>query len=307
MKLARIFFTAVALLPLYGFGNCHRWAFDAEFLYFSTLVNGNYFAVAENDPIVTAAGGRRLTNVGGFDPGFRLGVGYNLSDCSELHARFTFYDGDHSQTFNNGPGGIILPSISLAIDEITSDLHLRYYSGDFTYHYSLFHCCPLKAQLFGGFNYTWFRFREDLDAFATGLTVDARQRSFFWGFGPEFGLDLSYGVWDALALVSNLRAGALISEIHADSRLFRSTVPTDTIMTNEPDWKVTPFIDARVGLNYGCLLSGFNFTIEAGYEFIWYSNAIFTTPEFALAADDNLVRLNDLSLHGPYIALAFNY
>lgn len=139
-----------------------------------------------------------------------------------------------------------------------------------------------------------------------------RRDSRFWGVGPQLGLDYHYvfpivpclpGVF---SFIANGRASLLGGNTEANFHY--TTTRTGSIgvnIKNDNLWRVTPGLDAKVGISYNFCCGDVEATIEFGYELMWYSSCIDAITGVDVAyAGDSIDVLSSVNMQGPYAAIS---
>jgi hypothetical protein len=158
---------------------------------------------------------------------------------------------------------------------------------------------------------------------------ETRNISKYWGGGPEFGLNVRYSAYQGFSLVGQLigsiTAGrrSVVDNFYATStRLANLGIsPSYQAITAPNSTEVVSGFDAKLGLLYRYLGKKMrHFSIEAGYRFALYNNAIgeidpdslvqagtvAITPEFAtgtMAINSTDARSGNFTVNGPYARL----
>ncbi len=116
----------------------------------------------------------------------------------------------------------------------------------------------------------------------------------FTGLGPRLGIDMSYGMFRGFNLYGKGAVAVLAGRSELTQTYHNSTGVTVREITNSK--VIVPELEAKLGLNYTYLLTHGNVTLDAGYLWVNYFNALFSA-RFARPVD------NDFSVNGPYVGL----
>jgi hypothetical protein len=216
-----------------------------------------------------------LSSVNGFGDGFFLGVGYHFGNDYDVTANWTFFKKD---TFRN-----VIPAASSAIiDGMTSRERSndRFHSVNLEFGQTSHWGEPVRARLHTDINFTRIsRGRE----FLYDQYLFHQQ---FTGLGPRAGLDLSYFIGaSGLALVGQGNIVVLIGQAKINGAHY--TFNEDNVLEavgpiNASSRVTTPGFEFRAGLEYEFELSTGFLSIEAGYQWASYTQALLR-PNFAQA------------------------
>jgi hypothetical protein len=313
-----------------------KWAAAVEFLIFRPSNEQSYYAISsdlnrggiENDFFPN---GTRYNNDPDFDLGYRFEIAYGL--CDGIHEgdfRFTHFNTENTDSVNGGflfdtlgyPGnGAQDPEDNFYSGRTKYTERFLYNAFDLTFNRMLLDCCPEYLFFIVGLHYAYIKVEEKLNSLGTSLdgttTLHIVNRlssnSRFWGIGPQLGIDYRYilpnlcfcpmGDW---SLIADARASLLASrtktDFHYNSRKTAGSFGVN--LQNQPLWRITPCLDVKLGLNYDTCFFCKSFNFEAGYEFLWYSDAIDHITQYDVAfVGDSFDNFSNLSLQGPYIAI----
>lgn len=287
-------------------GNC--FDIKGEFLYFCPLLDNSLWL---GQSVGFPSDVQRFNTTSMFKPAFRVSADLFLPySPSLIETRFTYFNGgsgEHTIIVPAGAGISLYPLGFGSNNVNTFEANFRHYSGDLVYKHLFYRSRTFDLAALGGVNYTWSRYFEQTSTGTPGGYTYIKYRSFFWGVGPEFGLDMVGKLCGGLSVVGNLRASFLVSEEHSNST--QSDDLTVSIFThNDPNWSVFPAFDTRLGLNYtSCFRKGGGFNFEVGYEFITYLGG-----HLRPFGSTNLSSVNNflnktLSFHGPYAQIGVRF
>jgi len=326
------------LLALFMFMNCCAYAnfsldcleLQSEFLYFKPTLDQSHYVISSTNNRFGGnvyPDGRRHMNHSRYSPGFRVGASYSLCCENAIDARFTQLRSHHSNSVSGPflfdtigyPGdGAQFPEDTTYEGTARSHRHFRYYAGDLNLSRLTFSSfCPENLSFFIGLHYAHIRVKEHFDSVGTGIdgsTVTPvsnhlTRQTKFWGIGPQFGIDYHYDFTclgdGLLSLTANGRTALLCSNTHARFRYVTTrTGPVGVNIHNDSLWRVTPTVDARLGLSYKFCVCCTEVKVEGGYEFIWYHHCFDGITGLDVAyAGDTIDLYSNLNLHGPYLSL----
>jgi len=328
---------ATLFLFLYGslYGNdgcCDQCQFilRGEYLYFHPLIDQSYFVFEQDAPTTPAlAIGERHNNHGCYTSGFRVEGIFDYCP-NELDVRYTrFY---HTPRRSFEAAGFLVPTKGASFfgnadnTNAKSHLHINFNEVEVLF-LKLGFCCPCSINFRAGINYTSIIFREELffTEPPTPFFTTIKQRTNFWGIGPEFDFNFLYPLssiipcwFDCIpiCLAGDFRGGLLVSRSRAkffeqdNTAVFTTGVSIDA--RNDPIYRLVPFWDMRFGFAYECNICCFGLNLEIGYEFLSFHRAIQeifftnsgTSPTVVTFNNELSFDLySNLDFHGLYVAL----
>ena len=99
------------------------------------------------------------------------------------------------------------------------------------------------------------------------------------GFGPRVGADMSYSLVRGLVVYANGATAMLAGKSNLTSAgtisatsITPSTITNSIYTTNQGHKTIVPELEGKLGLNYSCVLSRGELTIDAGYLWVNYFN-----------------------------------
>jgi hypothetical protein len=306
--------------------------FKASLLYLKPSVEQSAYVISSTNNRVgdeVYPNGKRHLISTDYKPGFRVEVLHAFNERRNLlDLRFTYFKSNHSDSTSGDflfdaigyPGdGAQSPEDTTYAGRARLRQNFQFYSGDATISRMAFDFCPDNVSFLFGLHYAYVGFKQNFtsegsysDEGAT-LAVDNhfRQKSSFWGIGPQIGIDYNYLLnFDScpgqLALNASARGMLLCSNTHAN--LHYTTQRTGSAvgvnLKNDKQWKVNPAAEAQLGLSYLLPICGIEAIFEIGYEFMWYSNCVDKITSYDVAfAGDTLDVFDNLSLHGPFASV----
>ncbi|MCP0914773.1 MULTISPECIES: Lpg1974 family pore-forming outer membrane protein [Legionella] len=120
----------------------------------------------------------------------------------------------------------------------------------------------------------------------------------YTGFGPRVGADMSYDLGNGLAMYGNA-ATAVLAGTSKFSSASASTVvglPTTTFSASGSRTAIVPEVEAKLGLMYTYAMAQGDLSLDVGYMWVNYFNALQADSVFE-AGD------SDFGVQGPYIGL----
>jgi hypothetical protein len=194
----------------------------------------------------------------------------------------------------------------------------------------------LQARLFAGLRYAHIERNLD-DTFNAAAATPAgtvlppaflteEYDSKFDGIGPLFGVDTSYHLGYCFGLVAHADLALLVGTVktsdtftQSDITLSETVLGTTTTSISADDLtRVVPGFDGKLGLDwtypftYGCNCDEGEFSIEAGYQWTYYIDAVdrLEPDESTVVRDvptsfDSVERVSsDIGFDGPYVTLS---
>lgn len=304
-----------------------EFAFQGELLYLFPDVGPTYFVFDSiTPPAATTSSigtGTYKENAFGFKPGFRLETAYGFCgrdvrlewtrlNC-DTHRTVTGPSIDPSMTVPTGMSsgtsttfpGTAKSSIHLGYDEVSLLVGQRIFGG----------CC-LALDLRGGLEYAYVGHKDFRQYNHNDGTVEQTViNSHFWGIGPEIAIDASYmfcnwqGCWASSSDLSleTLVSGSLLVSQTSSGYNYEGIGPGVTTSNwhgnTEDKWMVVPAWHAQIGLNYAMCFACFRTSLELGYEFTAYNNAIAQTTGSGRSVGESRTIYYNFTSHGPYLAL----
>ena len=145
-------------------------------------------------------------------------------------------------------------------------------------------------------------------------------KSQFTGVGPLFGVDGLYRLPHHLGVTGALSASALIGSLDP-STTYISTTPqvsnNHQSITPRNTTQVVPGLQGKLGLNYEYLLNnGSVWTLEAGYEYANYFNAIVAYNPVSVVGETNIGTIalqslgktvSNFAVNGPFVNLSVKF
>lgn len=304
-----------------------------EFLLLKPSIDQQAFVISSSENVVGGEffpSGTRHNNNFCYEPGFRItGAAPICGVCSpEVEARFTYLTASHTSAVTGPflfdtvgwPGsGAIGPEDTSYNGTARVHNAFVYYGLDTTYG----RFAPVyNLELFAGLHGAYIKHKTDFTSVGNFIEVVGgvpttmpvsnllQEYSSFWGVGPQIGFDYGYLLPYKLNLVTSVRVSLLCSDTQSNTHYSSlRTAGTDGVnVKNQTIWRVTPAIDARIGAVYKTCCYSYDTSFEAGYEWIWYHNAVDqvrgSDVAFAGLSHDHY---SDLSLQGPYVRMAVSF
>lgn len=149
-------------------------------------------------------------------------------------------------------------------------------------------------RLHGGVQFA--RIRSNTSAIGentAGTSYSFGQTSKLSAFGARFGSDLSIALGKGLSAYIN-GAGALLAGTSKINQSFSTNIQNNTFVPSRGSrTTIVPEIDGKLGLNYNYAMAQGTLTLDAGYMWVNYFNALTT----------DLLDDSDFGLQGPYVGL----
>ncbi len=277
------------------------WQVFGEFLYLRPGSDGVSYAVPINGAIVPPAGAAPV-QIGpegiadiGFQPGFRAGLGYALSECSNIGGSYTFFESNTTDWIAQGvpyvlrslvhhPGTANASTDFLQADAISS---IDFQLADLEYSRILTSGTSHDLRWLIGARYgTLEQGFQSIFTNATDTEIVASDVDFDGG-GIRFGLEgerrAKCSGWRIYAKGNASFLGGEFSGTYAQSDAFAGNVVT----AGWTDDRIVSILDAEIGVGYDCCNGCLRFS--AGYLVSAWSNVV-TTDDFI-----GSVQINDSS------------
>lgn len=142
-------------------------------------------------------------------------------------------------------------------------------------------------------------------------SLDITSKVRFKGIGPQVGMDNVYYFLPAFGIESDLSISGIVENAKAGTTAIAT--PTDgstaftTIITPDDQKKITPTVDARLGVQYRYrFCNGTSLKLSLGYQYTYYIGAFneiaVSTSVGGISSTD--FRKIDACFYGPYLTLA---
>ncbi len=298
---------------------------EAEWIYFSPNSESRYFAIENATLVAPVNGEREAVPFDNFHSGYRVAAAFTFCDneCDRYASvTWTSLKAHESRTLTR-PTATLLPADVPPIvgftgfTSATGSHHFSYYAVDGVVGQKIICDCCVDVDLFAGVHYAHFLTREN-DVFGANA-VTLVEHNDFWGVGPEFGINAVAPVWCGFSLLGNISTAFIAGKPRSTLDVGTTTIASYNVH-NERRWRLVPYVDLRLGLNYdfclpcgfdclsNCFPSGFRGSIAVGYEALTYFNAL-----GSIVATDNVLlsstidQYRNVTMHGPFIAVAFSF
>lgn len=296
----------------------------------------------------------------GYSPGFELGLRYPFPQ-SEYNASidWLYFDSNDSNSkqaservdLSNvqfvAPPYDVGPAV-FGIKRANSTVNFNFNSIQFNIGKMLEYCPLIQVRIFGGLNalrlkqnikttFSDYAGSPPIPTQAYALPSDpsfyfiTKNTSTYTGIGPDLGINVKYEIMNGFGIGGQFLGTITAGSIHAKDNFTSSSSRLKTLGINPshqfistPDTtQVVPGVDSNLSVFYTHAWNCFDLTIEAGYRFAYYHNAISevipqtlvqageneTIPEFAtgtMAIQSTDYKHSPFSLQGPYLELTLN-
>lgn len=310
--------------------------FFGEWIYFQPKFDDAYF-VADTQQFPTGDQGTRIKNNPHYHSGFRAGAYYGFCNgCTDLIVRYTQLNQDYSKSAFApgavlGSGEVLFPTVgnisilshvpgfaagAVPFASAVATSSFNYYSGEALISQRMLEWSSLAFNIHGGAHYASLSNHNRYDfTTAAGAVYEVKEKTWFWGVGPQLGLDLNYYLCCDFSIVGRASTALLIGRSHSSTQSTAFATPASFIvgMKNEPDWRFVPQQNYRLGLNYylhpRCWFMRLN--LEVGYEFTTYFRAFDTIVDRGdPGAEGSLFSFDTFSnigMNGPYVNLIVSF
>lgn len=136
---------------------------------------------------------------------------------------------------------------------------------------------------------------------ATGVTAAGYNHQFN-GFGPRAGLDMNYGFGNGFGIYGKGAAALLVgTSSFSDAALLAFNTYYSGSKTI-----VVPQVEAKLGANYTYAMAQGDLTLDAGYMWVDYIDAVHsTTPSSIIGVGAPVVQTGSVGFTGPYFGLKY--
>lgn len=312
--------------------------FTADFLYWIANEGGLGYVVKNNDNIGYVNSGKLVSPHFKYEPGFRIGVGYNLPhDGWDIYADWTWLISRADRRISASSGENLYPTF-MNIQEIdttgalSSNLVVNSASANWKVHLNVIDL-ELGRQFFvskwltmrphfglrtawvnqtyklnykGNFNLVHPSFILD-----TSGKLSADDKCKFWGIGLRGGLNNQWGLGSGFSLYGDLAFSLLFGRFHINEEENFSGTVSGTVF----DWKdkytaCRAIADLAAGLRWGQYFDRdhFYFRLQAG----WEQHMFFSQNQFDRVVDDfspgiTISNQGDLTYNGLTVSARFDF
>jgi hypothetical protein len=250
------------------------WFITADVLYWHAKVGGTEFAYTDNDPVAALPmKGRTKDMEFDWDWGFRVGAGYNFQhDGWDVHAQYTYFNSDGSESTSAGLNSIIVPlrgsanilnngNIFAYCTSAKSQYDFDYQAVDLDLGRAYFLSEKFSVRPYAGLKSAWLD-QEQITRYNGGEpsnnlygvganTVHVTEDCDFWGLGPRAGLDAKWHLGYGVSIFSNVAAALLYGYFDVDHReRYSETKDKSRIRLHANKHAFSPTVQFQLGLRY---------------------------------------------------------
>lgn len=283
---------------------------SAEFLLMRPRQRGLDYAIVDPKNDLVPQGNLQSARFE-MNSGLRVGLGYRVPDsCWEVGFTYTYL---HSQGHSGAAapdGGLLYPELTrpgLTDSALTAiaNARLGYNVFDLEFARTIDVDEWMQVRLFSGIRFA--SIQQTLSARYDGMLADsafAQSRSNFDGAGPMFGAETRWRLRPGLSLFGRLSGGLIYGNVRSsltETNNGGATLYADIADRNR---QIVPV----VGMGLGVAWEYRGLTFRAGYEAVnWFGLIERPTLTNDFSEGKLLPRLNDLSIDGFFLQLAFAY
>lgn len=300
---------------------CHGFVFG-EFLYLRPT-DGDITHAQQQDGLGgagTAPFGQIASISQNYEPGFRVGIGFNLDESASIVGSYTFFESSAEDsldipTIPAGTGAVRslvhhpLSTITASTGPVDATYDIDFQMADVLFQDLLIGegWCSVGYSLGAVYGNLEQEFAQTGN-FAGGAagTIDTDTMIDFSGGGLKAGLNLERHVGHGILVYGNLTAAAMSGRFNADYTMLNST--TDVLLANAvwEDNRVISHVEYEIGVRLRT--SNDRFRLSAGYQFQHWGNVVTTSDFIDAVQADNYTNLGDtLSFDGLVARIECNW
>ena len=252
----------------------------------------------------------------GYEPGFRIGLGYLFNRGAEGFVQFSYLDTSASNAVTD-PGGSLelnpklVPENDLdfdqdeEIDSASASYDVDYRVLDAGFAQNLGIGDQLDLRLGAGLRYA--SIDDNLSAnYVNGTEiVNTQMKNDIWGIGPRATLDATWHIPNSGGFsIFGILGGSILYGENDFSTVSRDLEPgdVDLVSFSNEERHIFPVMEASVGASYSGSVNAMNYDLRLGYEFETWFDAL-SRADFVDDTTDQLLTREDtnLSLHGLFL------
>lgn len=277
----------------------------------------------------------------GYSGAFDLGLQYNLMNGTEnvkldwLHFSSNDSDGvDSAPNTSVGPTFYYGPLEQFLLNTgATSTVTFKLDNGNLVFGHLVNLTNNIQIEPFAGFSAVYLR--ENIDNSYWGkdpvtgpYAHSVETKSNYAGFGPRLGIDGSYFITKRFAITESIAGDLLAGYVHNSTDFVSWTsytggsaphnnTPAYTSMANQKTHRIVPEVDAKIAMLYKVPLKNSELTLQTGYMYMVYSDAINEVLPSSLVPgswEEGSVAIigqsqteSNLSLDGPFFSLSWKF
>jgi hypothetical protein len=254
------------------------WFITADVLYWHARVGGTEFAYTNKDSFLRLPIKGRVKDMDfDWNWGLRAGLGYNFQrDGWDLHAQYTYFDTNGSETITVGQNSLVIPLRGSAniVHNITTPIEKKFlfctsaksqydfeYQGvDLELGCAYYLNRKFSIRPYAGLKSAWFD-QEQITRYSGGKfsdgiyglgpnTVHVTEDCDFWGIGPHGGVDMKWYLGYGVSIFSNLATALLFGRFDVDHREWYSETRNARIRLHANKHAFSPTVQFQLGLRY---------------------------------------------------------
>lgn len=293
----------------------------ADFIYWNAHENGLPIAIRNEGSTTTLSDADVAYLDFQWDPGFRVGLGYNMPhdgwDLSLNYLRFITHAHRHTRAEGNEAD---FNSQGIELDHFNTKSKARWKMHlnqiDLTLGREFFVSKWLTLRPNFGLRTDWIsqRLKSNYNGFGYIVTHNANihQKNNFWGLGVVAGLDTQWGLGGGWSIYGNTAFSILYGFFHND--IDEDTVTVEDFVDLDGSYRTSRVIaDLALGLRWDHMFDRdrFHFSIQAGWENHIYFGQNQFLRFYSNTTDNNLggvfANQGDLTLQGWTLAARFDF
>lgn len=297
-----------------------KTSIEGEWIYFSPTSETSYYAVSTTTEGIDVSDEKVGAQLDDYHSGIRVSASHYFCNCSN----FISATWAHLQAENESEVSGNISSLFFSPNQVLSGDYsnngpfakdhkkFNYSALEVIFGQSFLDNCRVRVTAFGGIHYTHLRSEDTFSIIVnpiglpTNGIVNGKIQNNFWGIGPELGVTLAGNLGCRFSLKGTATGAFLIGKpqarFSANGHPEGGETLTNFTSNVQRDWRTVPYGNIRLGGSYEFRVYCFQGSIEVGYEALSYFAGL------ANAANDiNFYSYRNVTMHGPYVDLAFTF
>jgi hypothetical protein len=284
-----------------------------DFLWWKLYEGGDEYAIERRTPSKSAINGKVETLNFKWEPGFKVGAGYDMEhDGWDIFFNFTYYTTRADTTKHTGEKDDLITILGLS-DTLASEAkarwHVHFYDLDATIGRNFFVSKSLALHPSVGITSAWISQKSHVDYTLPSSHLIAKSRNDFWGIGPRLGLNTRFYLGKNFSVYGDAAAALLWGDFTIKETEFEAVPFIAFDSTKGKDLhRIAPTLGFCLGLAYetNFYQDRYHILIKLGYEtqYWWRQNQLPHPYVFSFSYDRYS---EDLSLLGLTLDVRFDF